>query len=47
MYSVLAKDTIEKEILPYLPLSNRGFSPRMFLVEIIKCILYKLKTRVQ
>ncbi len=46
-YSVFDKDTIEKEILPYLPLPQRGFSSRGSLVKVVNCILYKLKTGVQ
>lgn len=47
MYSVLDKDTIEMEIVPYLPLPKRGFPPTVPLVEIVNAILYKLKTGVQ
>ena len=47
MYSVLDKDTIEMEIIPHLPASQRGFAPTVPLVEIINSILYKLKTGVQ
>lgn len=47
MYSVLDKDTIEMEIVPYLPLPKRGFLPTIPLVEIVNAILYKLKTGVQ
>ncbi len=47
MYQVLSKDTIEMEIIPYIPTAKRGFPPRVPLVEIINCILYKLKTGVQ
>ena len=47
MYQVLDKDTIEMEIIPYIPLPKRGFAPKVPLVEIINCILYKLKTGVQ
>ncbi|HLW31558.1 MAG TPA: IS5 family transposase [Aequorivita sp.] len=47
MYSVLDKDTIEMEIVPYLPMPRRGFPPTVPLVEIVNAILYKLKTDVQ
>jgi len=47
MYSVLDKDTIEMEIVPYIPKSKRGFPPSVPLTELINAILYKLKTGVQ
>jgi len=47
MYSVLDKDTIEMEIVPFIPKTKRGFPPRVPLVEIVNAILYKLKTGVQ
>jgi len=47
MYTVLNKDTIEMEIVPNIPLTKRGFPPRVPLVEIINAILYKLKTGMQ
>lgn len=47
MYQVLDKDTIEMEIIPYLPKPKRGFAPTVPLEELINCILYKLKTGVQ
>ncbi|SFW63879.1 Putative transposase of IS4/5 family [Sinomicrobium oceani] len=47
MYSVLDKDTIALEIVPYIPKTNRGFAPTVPLVEIVNAILYKLKTGVQ
>lgn len=47
MHTVLDKDTIEMEIVPLLPKTQRGFPPRVPLVEIINAILYKLKTGVQ
>lgn len=43
LYQVLDKDIIENEIVPNLPKPKRGFP----LVEIVNCILYKLKTGVQ
>ncbi len=47
MYSVLDKDMIEIEIVSYIPKTKRGFSPKVALAEIVKAVLYKLKTRVQ
>lgn len=47
MYTVLDKDTIEMEIVPYIPGPKRGFAPTVPLAEVIDAILYKLKTGVQ
>ncbi|AJW64941.1 hypothetical protein VO54_03512 [Elizabethkingia miricola] len=47
MYKVLSKDTIEIEIVPYLPTPKRGFKTEVPLYEIVNCILYKLKTGIQ
>lgn len=47
MYTVLDKDTIEMEIVPYIPKTKRGFPPTVPLVEIVNAVLYKLKTGVQ
>lgn len=47
MYSVLDKDMIKKEIIPFIPKPKRGFAPTAPLVEIVNAILYKLKTGVQ
>ena len=47
MYKVLDKDTIEKEIVAYIPRPSRGFPPRAPLHEIVNAILYKLKTGLQ
>lgn len=47
MYTVLDKDMIEFEIVPYIPKTKRGFPPSVSLVEIVNTILYKLKTGVQ
>ncbi|MFV0419690.1 MAG: transposase, partial [Dysgonomonas sp.] len=47
MYKVLSKDTIENEILPYLSTAKRGFKTKSCLIEIVNCILYKLKTGIQ
>ncbi|WP_281990606.1 transposase [Aquimarina aggregata] len=47
MYTVLDKDTIEMEIVPFIPKTKRGFPSTVLLVELINAILYKLKTGVQ
>jgi len=47
MYLVLDKDTIEKEIIPHLPVAERGFKTQAPLYEIVNAVLYKLKTGVQ
>jgi len=47
MYQVLDKDTINSEIIPYLPKAKRGFNTKSNMVEIVNCILYKLKTGCQ
>jgi hypothetical protein len=44
MYSVLDKDIIKTEIVPYLPLAKRGFQATVPLEEIVNAVLYKLKT---
>lgn len=46
MYTVLDKDTIEMEIVAYIPRTSRGFPPTVPLSEIVNAILYKLKTGV-
>ena len=47
MYEVLDKDTIKSEILPYLSVAKSGYVTKSDLVEVIQCILYKLKTGCQ
>jgi transposase len=47
MYKVLDEDTIQKEILPCLRKSKRGFETKSNLTEVINAILYKLKTGCQ
>lgn len=47
MYEVLDKDTIKSEILPFLSVAKRGYVTKSDLVEVIQCILYKLKTDCQ
>lgn len=44
---ILSKDMIEKWILPYLSLGKRGFKTRVAVIEIVECILYRLKTGCQ
>lgn len=47
MYQVLDKYTIKNEILPHLSVAKRGFVTKSCLVEIVNCILYKLKSGCQ
>ena len=47
MYIVLDKDTIISEILPHLSIAKRGFVCKANIVEVVNCILYKLKTGIQ
>ena len=47
MYEVLDKDTIKFEILPHLSVAKRGYVSKSDLLEVIQCILYKLKTGCQ
>ncbi len=47
MYKVLNKDSIMKEIIPYLPRPVHGHLTRVPLAEIINAILYKPKSGVQ
>lgn len=42
MYSVLDKDKIKREIVPYLPLVKRDFQATVPLEKIINEVLYKL-----
>ena len=44
MYEVLDKDKIIFEILPHLSVVKRGYVSKSDLVEVIQCLLYKLKT---
>ena len=46
-YAVLDKDTIKKEIMPYLSVAKGGFVSQFDLVEIVNAILYKLKSGCQ
>ena len=47
MYEVLDKYTIKFEILPHLSVAKRGYVSKSDLLEVIQCILYKLKTGCQ
>jgi len=47
MYKVLDKDTIKFEILPHLSVAKRGYVTKSDLLEVIQCVLYKLKTDCQ
>lgn len=47
MYQVLDKSTINLEIIPHLSIAKRGFKTKSCLIEIVNCILYKLKTGCQ
>lgn len=47
MYSVLDKDMIEMDIVPFIPRTKRRFPPTVSVAEIVNAILYKLKTGVQ
>ncbi len=47
LYQVLSKDTIELEIVPYIPIGKRGFKSKAPVCEVINSILYKLKTGIQ
>ena len=47
MYQVLNKDMIEKEIIPHILIAKKGPAISVPIVELINCILYKLKTGVQ
>ena len=47
MYEVLDKDTIRFEILPHLICGKTWLCLKNDLLEVIQCILYKLKTGCQ
>ena len=47
MYEVLDKDTIKFEILPHLSVAKRGCVTKSDLLEVVQCILYKLKMGCQ
>jgi hypothetical protein len=41
---ILNKSTIEKWILPHLTIVERGFETTVPLIEVVECILHRLKT---
>jgi hypothetical protein len=43
----ITKAEIENYVLPLIPKNKRGFSSKVDPVEIIKCIIHKLKTGTQ
>ncbi len=47
MYSVLDKDMIEMEIVPYIHRTKRSFPPTVPLAEIVNAIPYKLRSGAQ
>lgn len=46
-YTVLDKDTIKNEIMPYLSVAKRGFTCKVDLIEVVNAILHKLKSGCQ
>lgn len=46
-YTVLDKDTIKKEIMPYLSVAKRGYVSQGSLIEVVNAILHKLKSGCQ
>ena len=46
-YTVLDKDTIKNEIMPYLCIAKRGYISQGNLIEVVNTILHKLKSRRQ
>ena len=46
-YAVVDKDTIKKEIIPYLSIAKRGLTGKFDLLSIVTAILYKLRTGCQ
>jgi transposase len=44
---IISKDIIEKWILPQLPVDTRGFETTVPLIEVVGCIMYRLKTGCQ
>ena len=47
MYEVPYKDTMKYEILPHLSVAKHSDVSKSGLVEVVQCILYKLKTSCQ
>ena len=46
-YTVLDKDTIKTEIMPYLSVAKRGYVSQGCLIEVVNAILHKLKSGCQ
>ena len=46
-YTVLDKDTIKTEIMPYLSVAKRGYVSQASLIEVVNAILHKLKSGCQ
>lgn len=46
-YTNLTKVEIEQLILPFIPKNKRGFTSKFNMVDIFKCMVYKLKTGCQ
>jgi len=46
-FANITKDELEKYVLPFIPKNKRGFSSKVEPIEIMQCIIYKLKTGVQ
>ena len=46
-YTNLTKVEIEQLILPFIPKNKRGFSSKFNMVDVFKCMIYKLKTGCQ
>lgn len=46
-YTVLDKDTIKNEIIPYLSVAKRGYVSQGSLIEVVNAILHKLKSGCQ
>lgn len=44
---IMSKDMIEKWIIPYLTVGERGFESTVPLTEIVECIFHRLKTGCQ
>ena len=43
MYELLDKSTIKFEISPHLLVAKRGYASKNNLLEVVLCLLYKLK----
>ncbi len=46
-YTNLTKVEIEQLILPFIPKNKRGFTSKFNMVDVFKCMVYKLKTGCQ